>query len=320
MLKNIQIFKVGSHQDSAGNQKEWTEADLQKIVEQYNSRDKTKPALRAQLVLGHEANSGDPAYGYAETLYFSNGILSADVVVAPQLAEMVKNHMYQNISISLSDKHELRHIAFLGAEKPAVKDLAALDFGEIKFNEADKLSIWKTEQNQEIKKINFNYNYNGKDMNMTTEQLEKIVSDFRTAHGEAIATAIEKAFSPLVIAPAKKEEDNNDQFSEHQKEINALKQQLRNQEFSAWLEKNIKELNILPSEATSFKNAFDSSFNMNFSTKEGKQLQGVEYLNSIIAERGSKMFGGVLNEINFANPKPPEDDTKFIDDLYKGDK
>ena len=120
-MKNkwIEMFRTGRQTDSAGNTKDWTEQDLDKIVEQYNGG-----AHEAPIVVGHpESNS--PAFGWVESLKREGKLLYAKLKdVMPEFEELVKAGTYKKRSISLYPDLTLRHIGFLGGMPPAVKGLA----------------------------------------------------------------------------------------------------------------------------------------------------------------------------------------------------
>ncbi|MBW2673861.1 MAG: hypothetical protein JRD89_10680 [Deltaproteobacteria bacterium] len=119
----IPIFKTGRHTDSARNIREWTEGDLDRIVDKYDPANHEAP-----IVIGHPEESA-PAYGWAEKLKREGGILYAKARdVVPEFADMVKKGLYKKRSISLYPDLTLRHIGFLGATPPAVKGLSNMAF------------------------------------------------------------------------------------------------------------------------------------------------------------------------------------------------
>lgn len=117
--KWIEMFRAGRQTDSAGNTREWTEQDLDKIVEQYNGGDHEAP-----IVVGHP-DSNSPAFGWVEKLKREGKLLYAKLKdVMPEFEELVKAGTYKKRSISLYPDLTLRHIGFLGGMPPAVKGLA----------------------------------------------------------------------------------------------------------------------------------------------------------------------------------------------------
>lgn len=121
----IEVFRTGTHTDSAGNTRDWKEDDLKKISENYNPGENEAP-----IVIGHPADSA-PAYGWVEKIKTEGDILLAKFKdVIPEFADMVEKGMFKKRSISLSPDLDLRHIGFLGAMPPAVKGLADLSFND----------------------------------------------------------------------------------------------------------------------------------------------------------------------------------------------
>lgn len=130
----IEIFRAGRHIDDAGNVHNFSEADVAGIVSSYD------PSLReAPLTIGHPA--GDlPAYGWVKGLVVNaGGVLAMNThQVQPQFAEMVDRKLFKKRSSAFyTPTHPnnpkpgnwyLRHVAFLGAQPPAIAGLA--DFAE----------------------------------------------------------------------------------------------------------------------------------------------------------------------------------------------
>jgi len=133
----IEIFRVGTHTDSAGKNRDWTDQDLEEIVSLYN------PAIHeAPVVIGHPEHDS-PAYGWVESLKVEGGNLLAKLKdVAPEFKDWVKRGLYKKISIALYPDLGLRHIGFLGATPPAIKGLKQTTFG-------DKKAAWIIEEDME---------------------------------------------------------------------------------------------------------------------------------------------------------------------------
>lgn len=132
----IEIFRSGRHTDDAGNVHEFTDADLAAIAAGYN------PAVReAPLTIGHPADNL-PAWGWVKGLArAADGTLTmATHNVEPQFAEMVSSKRFPKRSASFyppgspnnptPGQWYLRHVAFLGAQPPAIAGLKDIQFSE----------------------------------------------------------------------------------------------------------------------------------------------------------------------------------------------
>ncbi|PPD36757.1 MAG: peptidase [Methylomonas sp.] len=150
MTNPIQIFKTGTHVAMNGAELTFSEADLVASAKAYD------PALHeAPLVVGHPSTDA-PAYGWVKSLDAANGALSAQPdQLDPAFSELVAAGRYKKISAAFYSPHSpgnpvpgvyyLRHVGFLGAQPPAVKGLAQVNFSEsdgiVTFNEFDDVRI-----------------------------------------------------------------------------------------------------------------------------------------------------------------------------------
>ncbi len=135
----IEIFRTGKHTSAAGQTREWTEADLDKMIGAYDSKTHEAP-----LVVGHpKANA--PAWGWVEQLKKVAGTLFMKTgQVDPQFAEMVEQGRFKKRSISVYPAGSLRHVGFLGAQPPSIKGLSDIAFSDA---EADTYEFSETEAN-----------------------------------------------------------------------------------------------------------------------------------------------------------------------------
>ena len=131
----IEIFKPGKHTAMSGAVLDFSESDLQAMVEAYD------PAVYdAPLVVGHPKLDA-PAYGWVKSLSFAEGIVNAEPQdVDPEFAELVKAKRFKKVSASFfapdsprnpkPGSYYLRHVGFLGAQPPAVKGLKSVNFAD----------------------------------------------------------------------------------------------------------------------------------------------------------------------------------------------
>ena len=144
----IEIFRAGRHIDDAGVAHHFSEADVDGMAASYN------PALReAPLTVGHPKDNL-PAYGWVKSVARNaDGVLTiAPHNVEPQFAEMVAARRFPKRSASFypplaannptPGKWYLRHVAFLGAQPPAIAGLKDIQFcaadtdGAVNFSES----------------------------------------------------------------------------------------------------------------------------------------------------------------------------------------
>ena len=150
----IEVFKAGKITDDAGNVHHFSEADVAGMASCYD------PALReAPLCIGHPEHNR-PAYGWMKTFGLSatgSLLLNETRNVIPQFAEAVMKRQFPKRSMSFYPPTHPnnpkpgywypRHLAFLGAQQPALAGLADLpelpsfsegdsDDGVVNFSEA----------------------------------------------------------------------------------------------------------------------------------------------------------------------------------------
>jgi len=131
----IPVFAGGTQTDSAGNSREWTEDDLDRIVANYQARKDDAP-----VVVGHP-KSDMPAYAWVEALKREGKILLAKFKqIDEKFAEMVNKGRFKYRSIALFPDLRLRHVGFLGAAAPAVAGL-----GDARFSDDGEFAEIETE-------------------------------------------------------------------------------------------------------------------------------------------------------------------------------
>lgn len=127
---------VGKHVDSDGDEVVIDVAFLEAVVANF---DKTKNLHQPPAVIGHP-KSNAPAYGYIAALRVNNGRLERQFgEVNPEFEAIVKSGAYKKRSDAfyLDTKTApgglvpaLRHVGFLGAQPPAIKGIADIQFSE----------------------------------------------------------------------------------------------------------------------------------------------------------------------------------------------
>lgn len=142
----IEIFRAGTHVADNGDRHVFTPKDIADIAALY------QPGLReAPLTVGHP-ETDRPAYGWVKAARVSSdGVLSITPhQVEPQFAEMVQSGRFKKRSACFyppNSPHNptpghwyLRHVAFLGAQPPAVAGLRDIQFQDgadaVRFSDA----------------------------------------------------------------------------------------------------------------------------------------------------------------------------------------
>ena len=131
----IHIFRPGRHTSMQGATIDFGESDLIATANAYD------PARHeAPLVIGHPAADA-PAWGWVGGLTADGGgLFAAPRQLDPAFAEMVRAGRFKKVSASfytpdsphnpVPGVYYLRHVGFLGAQPPAVKGLAPVNFAE----------------------------------------------------------------------------------------------------------------------------------------------------------------------------------------------
>jgi len=160
-VKGIEIFAAGTWTDSQGQEREWGDADLDRILKNFNTDSKDTPlpvkvghtddefntrvadelGIPNSLVTGDEG-LGAPRLGQISNVRKEGSTLLADFENVPNIiTEMIQAGLYNAVSVEIDmpdeDDPHLSGIAILGAELPAVGTLASLDTASI-FSNAKK--------------------------------------------------------------------------------------------------------------------------------------------------------------------------------------
>lgn len=122
----VEVFRAGTQTDSAGNTRQFTQADLDQVIANHD------PEHPAPHVITHKEMYSPFAYGQSSELKREGDSLYVkSTKIEPQFEALVKNGNLFERSIRLlpTDKgFKLGHIAWLGAEPPAVEGMAPVSF------------------------------------------------------------------------------------------------------------------------------------------------------------------------------------------------
>lgn len=145
----IEVFRAGTVRDSSGQERHYSEADLDAIAAIYNQRVASDYSEMAPIVKGHPKDNA-PALGWTKYLKRSGDKLIAAVKdICPEFMEELIAGRYRRVSISLYPDKMLRHIGFLGAAAPAVRNLKPAEFNENGADNFSEDSIDNTTENKD---------------------------------------------------------------------------------------------------------------------------------------------------------------------------
>jgi len=279
MDKWINIFRTGTHTDSSGRTRTWTDSDLEKIASNYSQRTEDAP-----VVFGHPKAS-DPAQGWFEQVRKSDDFLQAQFAqVSDKARKGLDNGDYKYGSLSLTPDLKIRHFGLLGAVPPAVKGLGRVEFQDdggltvdINFSEPEKPAPEEPDMSKELE--------------AKLAKAEKKAADEKAAR--------EKAEADLKA----KEDETVKQEAER-----------RTEDTTAKVDKLVEDGKLLPADkpkVLAFCEALDGengSEEISFSADEGKKPLTDHFLNFMAEGKGH----GLLNE--FSAPSG-DDDNAVTEDL-----
>lgn len=253
----VEIFRAGKHVDSLGRNRDFSVADLDRMVGSY------QPAQHeAPVVIGHPKDNA-PAWGWVESLKRDGEVALAKFKqVQPEFADMAGRGLFKKRSISLYPDGSLRHVGFLGAQPPAVKGLRDFSLGdanECSNYEFEEAGAGAGSQSQEG------------DMPKTMDELQAELAAEKAAKADAEARA--KA------AEEKAAKAVND-FAEAEKKS-------KKTELIAFVDQGIKAGKMLPhwkdQGIVEFMQALDGGEVQTFEFAEGKQESPAAWFKAFIS-------------------------------------
>jgi len=157
--EGVEVLRVGKFVDMHGNEVIVTDADLPKIVENFDNRTED-----VAMVLGHPKKqkwmtlkSDTPAAGWVSKFYVKGKKLLMDIKDIPlTVARWINSKSFRKISLGMQrtgNGYAVGHVGLLGAAPPAVTGLA--DFPQVKFKKNDDaivISVDLAEGGQEVKR------------------------------------------------------------------------------------------------------------------------------------------------------------------------
>ncbi|MFZ5986918.1 MAG: hypothetical protein ACOYWZ_07325 [Bacillota bacterium] len=257
-MKWFAVFKTGKHTDSAGNEKEWTEADLDKIANGYDPKKHEAP-----IVIGHPKTNA-PAFGWVEKLKRVGDTLYAlPKQLANDFVEMVNKGLFKKRSISLYPDGTLRHVGFLGAQPPAVKGLP-----DVEFKEDENLSTIETEGASDFDEQPAENNL--KELEDKVKQYELQLKKMNEKEKEF--EELQTKYAQVLV-----------EKSTLEKEIQKQKRESQLKEFSEIVDKAIAEGKLLPKMKDTITKLYEVvSLTPVYEFSEGVKTQPSQLLNELI--------------------------------------
>ena len=165
------ILKTGTFKDSKGNEHTFTTSDLDKIVDRFENNHNRVP-----ICVGHP-KTNSPAYGWFNSVKRIGENLYCDFKnVQKEFKNAVKKGLFQNRSISLDNDLNIRHLAFLGGQAPAIKGLEEFCFEEAESEIEIEISTFEDNFEDE--------DNNGKDKQVEIEEIQKKLETSETENAK----------------------------------------------------------------------------------------------------------------------------------------
>lgn len=282
MSEWCEIFKTGRHKDSKGNEKEWTKDDLEKIKYNFENVNPDVP-----ICVGHPATNA-PAYGWWDKLKIEGDkLLVKFKQVQPEFMEACNKGLFKTRSISLTSDLVPRHLAFLGAQAPAIKGMEQFQFEEA----ADDI------------KIEFSDSLNALDCAPQEIPLGCRASLAMT--GGARNDGKRETYMNF----AEENKKLKEQIDKLQKEIKEKDEQKELKEFEDFCDKALSNGNILPCQKDNVVNLFKSLNDKTFNFEDGSEKSSknvlkefIEGLKQIDFNEQAPKNNALADDINFNDP------------------
>lgn len=159
------ILKTGTFTDSKGNEHTFTVSDLDRIAENFKNNHNRVP-----ICVGHP-KTNSPAYGWFNTVKRIGENLYCDFKdVQNEFKTALKKGLFKNRSISLDKDFNIRHLAFLGGQAPAIKGLEEFCFSAGEDTAEIEISNFEDKENEN----------NGKDNQVEIEEIQKQLAESRS--------------------------------------------------------------------------------------------------------------------------------------------
>lgn len=235
-MKFFEIFKAGTYP-----QGKFTKEQIEEIAKNYD------PSFcEAPITLDHEQSG--PAFGWVESVIADKGVLKAAFKdVTEDLKSFVNDGKYRKISVEIyreleGKKPYLKAVSFLGASIPQVKGMETVQFKEgesdIYTFEVESPKDDKPDKKDEEKEI--------QDLKNQVNDLEEKINTFKEKETSSetiktLKTKIETLTNELDTFKEKASDKDG-----IQKELDYLKNKIRDNEFDNFVEKQLEKGILIP--------------------------------------------------------------------------
>lgn len=235
-MKFFEIFKAGTYP-----QGKFTKEQIEEIAKNYD------PSFcEAPITLDHEQSG--PAFGWVESVKADKGVLKATFKdVTEDLKTFVNDGKYRKISVEIyreleGKKPYLKAVSFLGASIPQVKGMESVQFKE---GESD-VYTFEVEPPQEDKSDKKDDEKEIQDLKNQVNDLEEKINIFKEKKTSSetiktLKTKIETLTNDL--STFKEKASDTDGI---QKELDYLKNKIRDNEFDNFVEKQLEKGILIP--------------------------------------------------------------------------
>ena len=235
-MKFFEIFKAGTYP-----QGKFTKEQIEEIAKNYD------PSFcEAPITLDHEQSG--PAFGWVESVKADKGVLKATFKdVTEDLKTFVNDGKYRKISVEIyreleGKKPYLKAVSFLGASIPQVKGMESVQFKE---GESD-VYTFEVEPLKEDKPDKKNDEKEIQDLKNQVNDLEEKINTFKEKETSSetiktLKTKIETLTNELDSFKEKASDKDG-----IQKELDYLKNKIRDNEFDNFVEKQLEKGILIP--------------------------------------------------------------------------
>lgn len=233
----FEIFKAGTYP-----QGKFSKEQIEEIAKNYD------PSFcEAPITLDHEQSG--PAFGWVESLKTEKGVLKAAFKdVTEDLKSFVNDGKYKKVSVEIyrnleGKKPYLKAVSFLGASIPQVKGMESVQFKE---GESDVYTFEVAQEKEDDKPDKKDDEKEIQDLKNQVNDLEEKINTFKQQENsnetiKSLKTKVEDLTNQLLTFKEKASDKG-----EIQKELDNLKNKIRDNEFENFVEKQLEKGILIP--------------------------------------------------------------------------